>query len=122
MLTVRLSFVITGCGGNERTCSRRSIRARILSMNGTRNTSPGSSTALNRPSRSTTAACGLRDDLHRPHDRRDDQHDQQQRRDQNSMFRSSNEPTPLPSLSATTSAVAPVICMTVTGVPSSITS
>jgi len=39
MLTVRLSSVITGCGGNETTRSRRSTRARILSINGSSNVS-----------------------------------------------------------------------------------
>ncbi|CAM5434339.1 hypothetical protein STANM309S_06356 [Streptomyces tanashiensis] len=40
MLTTRLSWVITGCGGNGTTCSRRSIRLRIESMNGTTMFSP----------------------------------------------------------------------------------
>ncbi len=57
MDTVRLSSVITGCGGNETTCSRRSIRALIRSRNGTSQTSPALGALLNRPSRSMTAAC-----------------------------------------------------------------
>jgi hypothetical protein len=36
MLTVRLSSVITGWGGNDTTRSRRSTLALILSMNGSR--------------------------------------------------------------------------------------
>ena len=39
--TTRLSSVITGCGGNETTCSRMSISGRTRSMNGTRMFSPG---------------------------------------------------------------------------------
>src|SRR5947199_2105397 len=60
MFTTRLSSVITGCGGNETTCSRRSTSGRTRSANGTTIDSPGSSTRWNRPSRSTTPAraCG----------------------------------------------------------------
>src|SRR4051812_8819480 len=59
--TTRLSSVITGCGGKETTCSRRSISGRTRSTNGITTASPGSSVLLNRPSRSTTAAraCGM---------------------------------------------------------------
>jgi hypothetical protein len=46
MPTCRLSDVITGCGGNEMTCSRRSIVARTRSTNGTRMLSPGDSVRL----------------------------------------------------------------------------
>jgi hypothetical protein len=42
MLTTRLSEVITGCGGNETTCSRRSTTARGRSTNGTRKCRPAS--------------------------------------------------------------------------------
>src|SRR5699024_11591149 len=55
--TVRLSSVITDCGGKETTCSRRSIRDRTRSRNGTRKFSPGAATERNLPSRSTTADC-----------------------------------------------------------------
>ncbi len=55
--TVRLSCVMTGCGGNDTTCSRRSTRARTLSRNGTRKFSPGPATVRNRPSLSMTADC-----------------------------------------------------------------
>jgi len=41
MSTVRLSLVITDCGGKETTCSRKSILSRIRSMNGTKKFSPG---------------------------------------------------------------------------------
>ena len=41
MPTTRLSAVITGCGGKETTCSRRSIIGRSRSTNGTRIVSPG---------------------------------------------------------------------------------
>ena len=41
MLTTRLSSVITGCGGNDTTCSRRSISGRSRSMNGTTSARPG---------------------------------------------------------------------------------
>src|SRR5271169_3897322 len=60
MLTTRLSSVITGCGANDTTCSRRSIMSRIRSTNGTTSVSPGDSVRLYRPSRSTTPAraCG----------------------------------------------------------------
>src|SRR3954469_15702359 len=60
MLTTRLSSVITGCGGNETTCSRRSISGRTRSMNGTISAKPGVSVRLERRSRSTTRAraCG----------------------------------------------------------------
>jgi hypothetical protein len=46
MPTTRLSSVITGCGGNETTCSRRSISGFTRSMNGTIRVSPGSSVRL----------------------------------------------------------------------------
>ena len=39
--TVRLSDVITGCGGKLTTCSRRSISGRIRSTNGTSTATPG---------------------------------------------------------------------------------
>src|SRR5919204_1091996 len=60
MLTTRLSSVITGCGSNETTCSRRSTMSRMRSMNGTTIVNPGLSVRLYRPSRSTTPAraCG----------------------------------------------------------------
>jgi hypothetical protein len=41
MLTTRLSSVITGCGWNETTCSRRSISGRSRSMNGITMATPG---------------------------------------------------------------------------------
>jgi hypothetical protein len=44
--TTRLSSVITGCGLNETTCSRRSISGRRRSMNGTTIVSPGDSVRL----------------------------------------------------------------------------
>src|SRR3954469_10106705 len=56
MPTTRLSSVITGCGGNETTCSRRSISGLTRSTNGTINASPGSSVRWKRPRRSTTPA------------------------------------------------------------------
>ena len=40
MLTTRLSEVITGCGGKDTTCSRRSTLARTLSTNGIRRCRP----------------------------------------------------------------------------------
>src|SRR5436305_1405363 len=43
MLTTRLSSVITGCGGNETTCSRRSSSGRTRATNGTQSASPGES-------------------------------------------------------------------------------
>src|SRR4249920_1855455 len=57
MLTVRLSSVITGCGLNETTCSRISIRWRTRSTKGITIASPGERVLWNRPRRSTTAAC-----------------------------------------------------------------
>jgi len=58
--TTRLSSVITGCGLNDTTCSRRSISGRSRSMNGTTIASPGESVRWKRPSRSTIPAfaCG----------------------------------------------------------------
>jgi hypothetical protein len=41
MATVRLSDVMTGWGGKDTTCSRRSIIGRIRSTNGTSNVRPG---------------------------------------------------------------------------------
>jgi len=41
--TTRLSSVMTGCGGNATTCSRRSISGFTRSMNGTISVSPASS-------------------------------------------------------------------------------
>src|SRR3954451_21111978 len=60
MATVRLSDVMTGCGGKLTTCSRRSINGRMRSTNGTRIVSPGVAVRTYRPNRSTTAgrACG----------------------------------------------------------------
>ena len=46
MPTCRLSEVMTGCGGKEMTCSRRSIVARTRSTNGTRMDRPGESVRL----------------------------------------------------------------------------
>src|SRR5208337_3673068 len=61
MLRVRLSSVITGCGGNDTTRSRRSTRARMRSMNGTNKVSCPLTVRLYRPKRSITAAsaCGI---------------------------------------------------------------
>src|ERR1700742_4222976 len=61
MFTVRLSSVITGCGGKDTTRSRRSTRARTLSMNGSSSVSWPDTVLLYRPSRSMTAAsaCGI---------------------------------------------------------------
>ena len=56
MLRVRLSSVITGCGGNDTTRSRRSTRARTRSMNGTNKVSCPLTVRLYRPNRSITAA------------------------------------------------------------------
>src|SRR4051794_36765195 len=60
MFTVRLSSVMTGCGGKETTCSRRAISRRPRSTYGTSSARPGSSVRSNRPRRSTTPAraCG----------------------------------------------------------------
>src|SRR3954451_13484720 len=61
MFTTRLSSVITGCGSNEITCSRRSSSGRTRSMNGITIVSPGVRVRAQRPSRSTTPAraCGI---------------------------------------------------------------
>src|SRR3954451_21361016 len=58
--TTRLSSVMTGWGGKETTCSRRSISGFMRSTNGTISASPGSSVRWKRPRRSTTPAraCG----------------------------------------------------------------
>src|SRR3712207_4836299 len=56
MPTCRLSAVITGCGGKEMTCSRRSMVARTRSTNGTSSARPGDRVRLYRPRRSTTFA------------------------------------------------------------------
>src|SRR3954470_10465479 len=58
--TTRLSSVITGCGGKETTCSRRSSSGLTRSTNGTISVRPGSSVREERPSRSTipARACG----------------------------------------------------------------
>src|SRR5581483_1923556 len=60
MLTTRLSWVMTGCGGKLTTCSRRSSSGRIRSTNGTSTVNPGEHTRWNRPRRSTmpAVACG----------------------------------------------------------------
>jgi hypothetical protein len=47
---------MTGCGGNETTCSRMSMSGRTLSMNGTSRLRPGSSVLWYLPRRSTTPA------------------------------------------------------------------
>src|SRR6478735_9198565 len=61
MDTTRLSSVITGCGGKETTCSRRSSNGRSLSTKGIRIVSPGLSVRWYLPRRSTTPAraCGM---------------------------------------------------------------
>src|ERR1700722_4122274 len=61
MFSVRLSSVMTGCGGNDTTRSRRSIRARMRSMKGTSRVSCPLTVRLYRPNRSITAAsaCGI---------------------------------------------------------------
>src|SRR6202000_1347784 len=61
MFRVRLSSVITGCGGTDTTRSRRSTRARTRSMNGISRVSCPLIVRLYRPSRSITAAsaCGI---------------------------------------------------------------
>src|SRR6185437_14047192 len=61
MLTVRLSWVMTGCGGKDTTRSRRSTRARTRSMNGTSSVRCPLTVRLYRPNRSITAAsaCGI---------------------------------------------------------------
>lgn len=61
MFTTRLSWVITGWGGNGTTCSRRSMRLRMVSMNGTTMLRPALSVRVYRPKRSTMAAlaCGM---------------------------------------------------------------
>src|SRR6266545_4936904 len=56
MLTTRLSSVITGCGSNDITCSRRSSSGRTRSMNGITIASPGVNVREYRPRRSTTPA------------------------------------------------------------------
>src|SRR3954453_18690667 len=60
MATTRLSSVITGCGGNDTTCSRRSISGFTRAPKGTISVSPGSGVREWRPSRSTipARACG----------------------------------------------------------------
>src|SRR3954469_9086175 len=60
MPTCRLSEVMTGWGGKEMTCSRRSMVARTRSTKGTSRFSPGDRVRLYRPSRSITFAwaCG----------------------------------------------------------------
>src|SRR6478736_1681730 len=60
METTRLSSVITGCGGKDTTCSRRSRRGSSRSTNGIRMVRPGFSVRWYLPSRSTTPAraCG----------------------------------------------------------------
>ena len=59
--TTRLSSVITGCGSNETTCSRRSISGLSRSTNGITTCRPGVSVEWYRPTRSTTPAraCGM---------------------------------------------------------------
>src|SRR5664279_524243 len=60
METTRLSSVITGCGGKDTTCSRRSIMYLTLSTNGTTMFSPAGRVPLYLPNRSTipARACG----------------------------------------------------------------
>ena len=80
MLTTRLSHVITGCGGNDTTCSRRSMLARTG-----RRTARGSAA---RRQRAVVAAeplddeCRLlRDDAHRADEHDDDEGRQQDQDD-----------------------------------------
>ena len=64
--TTRLSSVITGCGGNETTCSRRSISGRSRSTNGTSDREPGRERALVAAEPLDDARACLRDDPDRP--------------------------------------------------------
>ena len=82
MLTTRLSSVITGCGGNETTCSRRSISGRSRSTNGTTSARPGVSVRLVAAEPLDHARARLRDDPdrareHEQHEHRDDGDDDQ---------------------------------------------
>ena len=71
MLTTRLSEVITGCGGNDTTCSRRSTPARTRSTNGMSRCRPASSVRVVAPEALDDERDRLRDDPHRT-DHRDD--------------------------------------------------
>ena len=108
--TETLSSVITGCGGNVTTCSRKSMRGRTRSMNGMTIVSPGSSVRLYRPNRSTTPAraCGMTRTV---------------RAAMNSAKTTSTTATISPTMprsySSVTSAVAPLISMTCTRAPGS---
>src|SRR5712691_8249424 len=66
MLTTRLSWVVTGCGGKLTTCSRRSMSGSSRSTNGVTMFSPACRVRWYRPNRSTipALACGtMRTDL-----------------------------------------------------------
>ena len=78
MDTTRLSSVITGCGGKDTTCSRRSISGARRSTNGMRIVRPGIEGALIAPEPLDDAGTGLRDDPHGLGQR--DEHQQEQRR------------------------------------------
>ena len=65
MQTTRLSSVITGCGGKDTTCSRRSISGRSRSTNGTRMVRPGGQGAAVPAEPLDDAGPGLRHDPHR---------------------------------------------------------
>ena len=61
---VRLSSVITGCGGNETTCSRMSSSGRTRSTYGITSASPGSQRALVAAQALDDAGARLGDDAH----------------------------------------------------------
>ena len=77
-MTTRLSSVITGCGGNETTCSRRSISGRSRSTNGTTIVRPGVERARVAAEPLDHAGARLRDDPDRP--REHDEHERPRRR------------------------------------------
>ena len=77
MLTTRLSDVMTGCGGKDTTCSRRSTPARTRSTNGMSRCRPASRVRLYRPEPLDDERDRLRHDPHRPHQGDDDEQQQQ---------------------------------------------
>ena len=66
MLTTRLSSVITGCGGNETTCSRRSMSRPHAVDEGDDQREPGRERARVAAEALDDCGAGLRDDADRP--------------------------------------------------------
>ncbi|GLD03540.1 hypothetical protein Mkiyose1088_54060 [Mycobacterium kiyosense] len=109
MFSVRLSSVMTGCGGKDTTRSRRSTRARMRSMNGTNSELPADRAAVP-PQPLDHGGFGLRYQGHRFGHDHDGERDQYEEEHQNCQTHG----TSFRYAFLKTTAVAPSMCTTVT--------